>query len=440
MLVARKRSRPPADPLAAAGALAAANPERTSAGDAPGSVPIRARSRADRGTPGRSSPGRDRVGAGAGARARRGRAAPRAMSLKAGWLAKHRRLRPALALVFLDRADVEGDPNRRISLSTQPTPKGKKRRQADCKLAVVEEDEDGVDRKGAGRSPTTGATDGATAREAVGALEGAGDAVAAADTSTRLATGRSCARRSARNTTRRHREARAARTHVDDDAQLGGERERSKPAHSRSSKGLGRSARWYGRAQQAGRRRARLPEPPAPRKLALSSLTGNPLAVRWRLGCSQARHWAAVGCRERGVQEVRAVADARPGRRSDAVAHWAAAHAAAFKKQADVAAARVPPRTPRVARVAVRGVRAPARVARRVGAGGARAGPRPAGRSRRRRRGRPPPPARGSTHAAANAAEARRRSLEAAMDASGGVDVDALGRIARARARGEGRS
>jgi hypothetical protein len=39
VLVARKRSRPPADPLAAAAALAAANPAAPSAGDAPGSVP-----------------------------------------------------------------------------------------------------------------------------------------------------------------------------------------------------------------------------------------------------------------------------------------------------------------------------------------------------------------------------------------------------------------
>ena len=118
VLVARKRSRPPADPLAAAAALAAANPAAPSAGAPPARCPDRARSRADRGTPGRSSP----VATASAAPA----PAPSADALhpgclKAGWLAKHRRLRPALALVFLDREDVEGDPNRWISLSTRPT-------------------------------------------------------------------------------------------------------------------------------------------------------------------------------------------------------------------------------------------------------------------------------------------------------------------------------
>lgn len=137
VLIPRKRSRPPADPLAAAAALAAVNPAASVAGGVPGVVPgiIVSTNTNGMATPGGTT----------GTTPNQPQPTQLAHSighLKRGWLGKHRRMRPALALLFIDRTDVEGDPNQWMALGVKLDAARSAADAADCKLAVVVVDDD----------------------------------------------------------------------------------------------------------------------------------------------------------------------------------------------------------------------------------------------------------------------------------------------------------
>jgi hypothetical protein len=408
VLVARKRSRPPADPLAAAAALAAANPAAPSAGDAPGSVPGFVPAPAPTAGPPVGLPPVATASAPAPAPAP-GADALHPGCLKAGWLAKHRRLRPALALVFLDREDVEGDPNRWISLSTRLDAARAAAEAADCKLAVVVVDEGGVAAEARG-SVSDDRRDAVRRRAKIDpralatlSLPPTPDAAKALAALCKAL----CAEHYAKEANRR-----AARTHVDDDALGSAANPAFKAGAFSEFKGdWAGAARWYGRAHQAlvaahGAGTSGAAE-------ARRSLTGNPLEP-FRL---QARHAALLAAANAAYKKCALSLMLDPDAPRDAVAHFQA-HAAAFKKP--------PTWLPReylpehhawlASQYAAFGRLLASRVA--WGAGGESGGA--AGRPFA-----PPPPGSPRTylpgfyfHAAANAAEARRRSLEAAMDAS----------------------
>ena len=407
VLVARKRSRPPADPLAAAAALAAANPAAPSAGEAPGSVPGFVPAPAPTAGPpvglppvGTSelpapAPGADVLHPGC---------------LKAGWLVKHRRHRPALALMFLDREDVEGDPNRWISLSARLDAARVAAEAADCKLAAVVVDEGGV--AGEARGAVSDDRRDALRRRAkidprglaTMSLPPTPDAVKTIAALCKAL----CAEYYAKEANRR-----AARTHVDDDA-LGSVANPAFKAGAFSEfKGdWTGAARWYGRAHRAlvaahGAERAA-------DETTFSASEPSPLPVR-----VQRRHAGLLAAANAAYKKCALSLMLDPDAPREAVAHFQA-HAAAFKK---------PPRwLPReylpehhawlASQYAAFGRLLASRVA--WGTGGEKdpaSGGRPFA---------PPPPGSPRTylpgfyfHAAANAAEARRRSLEAAPDASG---------------------
>ena len=396
VLVARKRSRAHADPLAAAAALAAANPAAPSAGDTPGSVPGFVPASAPTAGPPVGTAELPALAPGAGAL--------HPGCLKAGWLVKHRRHRPALALVFLDREDVEGDPNRWISLSARLDATRAAVEAADCKLAVVVVDEGGVggearggisdDRRDAVRRRTKIDPRALTTIS----LPPTPDAVKAIAALCKAL----CAEHYAKEADRR-----AARTHVDDDSVGSVANPAFKAGAFSEFKGdWAGAARWYGRAHQAliaahGAGRAAVPEPEH------FSLT-----VR-----VQRRHAALLAAGNAVYKKCALSLMLDPDAPREAVAHFRA-HAAAFKKP--------PLWLPReylpehhawlASQYAAFGRLLAARVA--WGAGGEKT---PA----RSRPFAPPPPGSPRTylpgfyfHAAANATEARRRSLEAAMDAS----------------------
>ena len=402
VLVARKRSRPPADPLAAAAALAAANPAVPSAGDVPGSVPGFVPAPAPSAGPPVGFPP---VGT-----AEPPTQAPVADALhpgclKAGWLVKHRRHRPALALVFLDREDVEGDPNRWISLSAALDAARAAAEAADCKLAVVVVDEaaetrgvipddrcDAVRRRAKIDPRALMTMSLPPTPHAVKTLASLCKAL--------------CAEHYAKEAS-----LRASRTHVEDDA-LGSV---ANPAFKAGAFSEFRgdwagAARWYARAHQAlvaahGERNER----PSPKPPARESNQSND-AFR-----VQRRRAALLAAANASYKTCALSLMLDPDAPRDAVAHFQA-HAAAFKKP--------PTWLPREylpehhAWLASQYAAFGRLLASRVAWGGDAD---PAS-------GRPfaPPPA-GTPrtylpgfyfHAAANAAEARRRSLEAAMDAS----------------------
>lgn len=403
VLVARKRSRPPADPLAAAAALAAANPAAPSAGDAPGSVPGFVPAPAPSAGPPVGFPP---VGT-----AEPPTRAPVADALhpgclKAGWLVKHRRHRPALALVFLDREDVEGDPNRWISLSAALDAARAAAEAADCKLAVVVVDEAAETR---GVIPDD-RCDAVRRRLKIDpralmtmSLPPTPDAVKALASLCKAL----CAEHYAKEAS-----LRASRTHVEDDA-LGSV---ANPAFKAGAFSEFRgdwagAARWYARAHQAlvaahGDER-RAPKPPANE----SNQSNAPIDA-FRV---QRRRAALLAAANASYKTCALSLMLDPDAPRDAVAHFQA-HAAAFKKP--------PTWLPREylpehhAWLASQYAAFGRLLASRVAWGGDAD---PAS-------GRPfaPPPA-GTPrtylpgfyfHAAANAVEARRRSLEAAMDAS----------------------
>ena len=188
--------------------------------------------------------------------------------MKAGWLAKHRRLRPALALVFLDREDVEGDPNRWISLSTRLDAARAAAEAADCKLAVVVVDEDGVAAEARG-SVSDDRRDAVRRRAKIDpralatlSLPPTPDAAKALAALCKAL----CAEHYAKEANRR-----AARTHVDDDALGSAANPAFKAGAFSEFKGD-----WPARRAGTGARIRRwsprtAPEPPAPRKLAGTS-------------------------------------------------------------------------------------------------------------------------------------------------------------------------
>ena len=424
VLVARKRSR--RGPARRRGP-AAAIPRRPPPGTPPARCPIAPAPRRPR-DPRSVFPGRDRVGAGARRPARtRCTRVP-----KAGWLAKHRRLRPALALVFLDREDVEGDPNRWISLSTAR--RGSRRRGGGRLQARGGGGGRGRRRRGGARvGLRRPARRGATARED---RPGAGDAVAAADAGRRQGAAALCKALCAEHYAK-EANRRAARTHVDDDARLGGESGFKAGAFS-EPRGPGRACAGTGRASGAGRRarrrnlrrRGSSPEPhrEPPRTVSVTGATRR-----------------IAGCRERGVQEVRAVADARPGRAARRGGALPSARGG-VQEAADVAAARVPPRTPRGSRRRAALGTCSRRASR--GAGGKRGrgqpavAPPPPGSPRTYlpSSASTPPQSRGGAAAVARGAWTRRRRRRRRPRSNcgrgrGGTFVDAAtGAIARRRA------
>ena len=399
VLVARKRSRPPADPLAAAaapanrGALRRWRPRlgaRVRAAPAPGAGPPVGFPPAGTAEPPTQAPVADALHPGC---------------LKAGWLVKHRRHRPALALVFLDREDVEGDPNRWISLSAALDAARAAAEAADCKLAVVVVDEAAETR---GVIPDD-RCDAVRRRAKIDpralmtmSLPPTPDAVKTLATLCKAL----CAEHYAKEAS-----LRASRTHVEDDA-LGSV---ANPAFKAGAFSEFRgdwtgAARWYARAHQAlvaahGERNER----PSPKPPARESNQSND-AFR-----VQRRRAALLAAANASYKTCALSLMLDPDAPRDAVAHFQA-HAAAFKKP--------PTWLPREylpehhAWLASQYAAFGRLLASRVAWGGDAD---PAS-------GRPfaPPPA-GTPrtylpgfyfHAAANAAEARRRSLEAAMDAS----------------------
>jgi tetratricopeptide (TPR) repeat protein len=326
--------------------------------------------------------------------------------LKAGWLVKHRRHRPALALVFLDREDVEGDPNRWISLSAALDAARAAAEAADCKLAVVVVDEAAETR---GVIPDD-RCDAVRRRLKIDpralmtmSLPPTPDAVKALASLCKALTAEHYAKEAS---------LRASRTHVEDDA-LGSV---ANPAFKAGAFSEFRgdwagAARWYARAHQAlvaahGDER-RAPKPPANE----SNQSNAPIDA-FRV---QRRRAALLAAANASYKTCALSLMLDPDAPRDAVAHFQA-HAAAFKKP--------PTWLPREylpehhAWLASQYAAFGRLLASRVAWGGDAD---PAS-------GRPfaPPPA-GTPrtylpgfyfHAAANAAEARRRSLEAAMDAS----------------------
>ena len=152
VLIPRKRSRPPTDPVAAAAALASGNPAGyvTSAGDGVG-VSASGMQTTDVPSP-NANFGATQFGPAPPVTANTGANTPSNPTnpcLKRGWLAKHRRNRPALAVVFIDRGDVEGDPNAWISVGDKLDAAKRAAEAANCKLAVVVVD-DGTQIAGGG--------------------------------------------------------------------------------------------------------------------------------------------------------------------------------------------------------------------------------------------------------------------------------------------------